>query len=465
MQVANGATVQQDFTFQTALVKVYYSAPAGTTISDPILKGFSDSGDSITGTAQNQQGVVTAFDEIVLRAHTFNGQQAAFHVTPSAVINPGGQPGSSRTDFSPFTLFPKGGEVTVVGVPGTIALTVTSPQEGQVFPVCQIPVAGLATGQPNIGITINGQAVPAPSTGNPGDPQQVGFTSTLTPAPGPLTITVTAADQNGHQVSDQRHVSCLAYPNRPPAITCAPVSVNCTAKAGTQASVTVGLSDPDGDPLQLTWSVDGNVVQTNSTAVNASSDTYQGLFSAYGHTLTVTASDGKGGTASCSTSVDIPSPQVKTTVVTSTLINGWHQLADVGWKFAVNDKCANIASRQVRVFSNEPDVGPGQDANYSPDAKVTNIPNTQVTIGVKLRSEQSVPVTGRVYLIVHTVTDINGHKAWSCSPVTVPVNASPAAVAASTTAGAAAAATCNQTGSAPAGYLAVGGGPVIGALQ
>jgi hypothetical protein len=465
VQVASGGTAQQDFAIQTALVKVYYSAPAGTTISDPILKAFSDSGDTITGAAAGQQGVATAFDEIVLRAHAFNGQQAAFHVTPSAVINVGGQPGQSRTDFSPFTIFPHGGDVTVVGVPGTIALTVTAPQEGQVFPVCDIPVTGLATGQPGIGITVNGSAVPSPSTNNPGDPQQVGFGTSLTPAPGPLTITVTAADQNGHQVSDVRHVSCLAYKNRPPQITCAPVTTSCTSKAGATASVGVALSDPDGDPLQLTWSVDGNVVQTDTAAPGASSDTYTGLFSAYGHTVQVTASDGKGGTATCSTAVTVQNPTVTTSVQTGSLINGWHQLVNVGWSFNVNDKCANIATRLVQVFSNEPDVGPGQDASYSPDAKITNLPGTQVTTAVRVRSEQAVPVTGRVYLIVHTVTDINGHKAWSCSPVTVPVSAAPGSVAAANAAGAAAAAACNQTGAPPAGYVAVGSGPVLGPYQ
>ena len=177
------------------------------------------------------------------------------------------------------------------------------------------------------------------------------------------------------------------------------------------------------------------------------------------------SSDLKGGTATCSSSLYVKSPTVTTAVTTGSLINGWHQLVNVGWSFNVNDKCANISNRVVQVFSNEPDVGPGQDASYSPDAKLTNLPGTQVTTAVRVRSEQAVPVTGRVYLIVHTVTDINGHKAWSCSPVTVPVSAAPASVAAATAAGAAAAASCNQTGAAPAGYVAVGGGPVLGSYQ
>ena len=456
VQVASGGSAQHDFQIPTALVKVFFSAPAGTTLTDPQLHGYSDDGDAMNAEGLGQDAVLTGQARLVMRAN-----HGAVHLTPSATINPGGIQGTSRTDFSPITLFPQQGDVTVVGVPGSIALTLSAPAEGQVFDVCSIPVAGLSTGQPGIGITVNGASVPAPLTGNPGDPLQVSFTTTLTPAPGPLTITVVASDGNGHSVSDARHVSCLHPLNSPPVVTCAPAVFACQSHGGGQGSMTVALSDLDGDALQVTWKVDGAVVK--SSTVSGPADTYSGLFAPYGHSVVVTADDGKGGTASCSTTASVPNPVVSTSVVTSQLSPPNHTLTDVGWKFNVADKCANVATRVVQVFSNEADVVAGIDGQYSPDAKVKNVPGTQVPQSVRLRNERA--ASGRVYLILHTVTDVNGHVGWSCQGVTVPVDLTPGNVAAVNAAAAAAVASCAASGAAPAGYVQVGPGPQLGPYQ
>ena len=470
VQAASGGNnTPADFVFPTALVKVYFSSPAnppGTTITDPRVTAYSDDGDSANAEGLNQNAVATGETRMVLRAHNNGNTPVAFHLTPSAIINAGGAPGNGRTDFSPITLFPKGGDVTVVGVPGSIALTVTAPQEGQVFQVCQIPVTGLSTGQPNIGITVNGQNVAAPSTNNPGDPQQVGFTTMLTPPPGPLTITVTAADANGHQVSDTRHVSCVHPVNHAPQITCpAAITLPCASAQGATGAVQVAISDADQDALQITWTVDGNNVAVHATAAGAPSDTLQALFSAYGHTVTATAADGWGGTTSCTTTVNVANPLVATSVQTSQITNPNHTMVNVGWSFNVNDRCANVATRVVKVYSNEADVVAGIDGQYSPDAKVVNLLNTQVTTAVKVRGERTSPGSGRVYVIVHTVTDLNGHVGYDCSTVTVPIDGQAANITAVNNLAQAALATCKATGAAPGGYVQVGTGPIVGPYQ
>ncbi len=463
VQVRGGANVTPPaFDFCTSFVDVFFSAPtnvAGTTVSDPQLGALSKDSETAFAEGKNQDGVTTAEARMVLRPHSSGGAPVAFSISPSAQINPGGTPSPGRTTFTPFTLTPSCGDRTVVGVPGPIALTVTAPQEGQVFPVCQIPVTGLATGVPNIGITVNGRSVADPSTGNPADPLQVGFNTTLYPAPGPVTIAVTATDAGGDTVTDTRHVSCLRYP--PPAITCPAAStVACTSPAGGAGSVTVGLSDPAGLPLRMTWSIDGAIVHTDTTAAGASSDTFTGTIPPYAHTVTVTADDGTGNTASCSTQVTVPAPLVNLTVTSSQLpITHRLVLDPLGWS-SNGDTCVRLTStRSAQVFSNEADVVAGVDGQYSPDQKAPSMPLQY------LRAEADPAGSGRVYLIIGTFTDVNGHTARSCATVTVPLDATPPSVAAASALAQAAKATCDATGAPPAGYVQVGTGPVLGPYQ
>jgi hypothetical protein len=211
--------------------------------------------DGDTGYAEghNEIGVTTGESDIVLRAHVdAQNNPVAFQITPSAVINPGGTAGASRTQFSPFTLFPVGGGVTVVGVPGPIALTVSTPSDGETFQLCQFPVTGLATGVPNISITVDGQPVADPSTNNPADPFQVGFTTTLTPPAGPVTITVTAFDPLGDTVTDTLHVTCLQSLNPCANVTCPSTACTtgvCDPTSGQCSSVPVadGTACSEGD--------------------------------------------------------------------------------------------------------------------------------------------------------------------------------------------------------------------------
>jgi hypothetical protein len=213
LQVNNGQNVTgNNFTFPTALVKVLFTAPAGTTITDPQLAaltgnyaGGAFAPDFVeTGNAEGLgfNSVLNAESDIVLRVHN-----VPFQITPSAIINPGGQPGTGRTTFSPIVINPKQGDIIIVGIPGTLSLTVTSPQNGQVFSTCQIPVTGSATGAQNITITVNGQPVQTTSANNSNDPNQVLFSTTVNGNGGNTQITVVGSAPGNTSVTDTLTVS------------------------------------------------------------------------------------------------------------------------------------------------------------------------------------------------------------------------------------------------------------------
>jgi len=207
LPVSNGQNVTgNNFTFPTALVRVLFTAPAGTTITNPTL-AFTTGGytggvfapDYVeTGNAAGlgYTSVSNAESDAVLRVHG-----VPFQITPSAIINPGGTPGTGPTTFSPIVITPNQGDIIVVGIPGTLSLTVSSPQNGASLPTCQIPVTGTSTGAQDITITVNGQPAQTTSTNNPNDLNQVAFTATV-PCTGSSTpITVVSSAPGNTSVS------------------------------------------------------------------------------------------------------------------------------------------------------------------------------------------------------------------------------------------------------------------------
>jgi outer membrane protein OmpA-like peptidoglycan-associated protein len=113
-----------------------------------------------------------------------------------------------------------------------------------------------------------------------------------------------SGDGNGYVAQVQFHFlpEKPVPPNHPPTVSCSasPTSV----QAGETVRLTATASDPDGDPLSYVWSSDqGKLTQNNATA---SWDT-TGL-AAGSYPISVHVSDGKGGTADCSTTVNVTAP-------------------------------------------------------------------------------------------------------------------------------------------------------------
>jgi hypothetical protein len=113
----------------------------------------------------------------------------------------------------------------------------------------------------------------------------------------------------------------------------------------------------------------------------------------------------------------------------------------------------------VQVFSDEIEA-PSGDTQFSPDAK--DIASTTL----RLRSERMEKGDGRVYLIVTTATDTSGNQSHSCATVVVPHSQKAAAIASANAQAAAAKAFCEANdGAAPAGFVMIGIGPVVGPKQ
>jgi hypothetical protein len=198
--------VNNDFVFNTALLKVFFTAPVNGVLSDPQLdvQSADPQGQiSESGHADgfNQTNVVNGEARQVLRVSDVN-YPVPFRVDRTAVVN------GSRVTFGPFTVTPHPGEVIVVGVPANIHLTLTSPISGSSSADCQFQVTGTAGGGKAIAtITVNGQTVPFVAAPLPGDPNRVTFDVSAASANG--TIIVVATDVDGHSVTQTVDVVCL----------------------------------------------------------------------------------------------------------------------------------------------------------------------------------------------------------------------------------------------------------------
>jgi hypothetical protein len=113
----------------------------------------------------------------------------------------------------------------------------------------------------------------------------------------------------------------------------------------------------------------------------------------------------------------------------------------------------------IHVFSDEDDEANTGDGRHSPDAK-------EIAAGsLRLRAERRGGGDGRVYLIIPEATDSSGNRGFSCCTVAVPSSNSLAARTSVAIQAAAAQMSCAVDGTAPAGYVAVGDGPVLGPKQ
>ena len=194
------------------------------------------------------------------------------------------------------------------------------------------------------------------------------------------------------------------YTNQPP-VAGAGTDRTVTADANCRAIVALdgsASSDPDGDPLTFTWTGPFGTVSGATATVSLSAGT---------HVITLTVSDGRGGSASDTlvvTVVDATPPAIQSAAaVPSVLSSVHHQLVDVAINMSVSDGCGgSVRCRITSVASSEPTDGD--------DWVVTG------DLTLKLRAERSNKRTGRIYTITIVCTDAAGNSSTKTVTVTVP---------------------------------------------
>jgi photosystem II stability/assembly factor-like uncharacterized protein len=174
------------------------------------------------------------------------------------------------------------------------------------------------------------------------------------------------------------------------------------AGANCQGQVTLSAvaSDPDGEPVTLTWSGAFGTASGPSVSLTLPLGT---------HVITVTADDGIGGRASDTvvvTVVDTTPPAISSVTATPSVIQKPnHEMIPVVISVAASDGCGGVDCHIASVTSNEP----GDFDWYLMEA-----------LTLRVRAERAGKGNGRIYTITIECTDEAGNVATSTVTVTVP---------------------------------------------
>ncbi len=195
--------------------------------------------------------------------------------------------------------------------------------------------------------------------------------------------------------------------------------VECAVPVTYEATVT----DADGDAVQVIWSVNGEVVQTDDIEAGgpptAALLAYTSALPLGENTLALTATDVFGNVATCSTTitvVDTTPPVIEELSVNSKML--WppnHKMKRVAVRAEVTDACGPATWQIVSISSNEAVDAPGS-GNTAPDWEVLSESTAM------LRAERSGNnKEGRVYTITVRAEDASGNLSDpSTVTVTVP---------------------------------------------
>jgi CSLREA domain-containing protein len=237
---------------------------------------------------------------------------------------------------------------------------------------------------------------------------------TLTHALGAGSAAIDLGDDSNCPATDQRgvarpygvHCDIGAYEieNQPPVANAGP-DQDVSAGPACWADVTLHGegSDPDGDTLTYTWS---------GSSFTASGATPMVDLPLGVHPITLTVSDGKGGSASDEVEVtvaDTTPPAIESLTAAPDLL--WppnHTMVPVSISVSASDQCGDATCRIVSVASNEPDSDPGDDW------EITG------ALALDLRAERLGSGSGRVYTITVWCGDASDNGSTSTVTVTVP---------------------------------------------
>jgi hypothetical protein len=199
--------------------------------------------------------------------------------------------------------------------------------------------------------------------------------------------------------------------NRPPVCDAdGPYKQECTGQTTNVTLDGTRSYDPDSDPLTYTWS---------GSFGSAAGAVPQVQFSGFGNfTVNLGVKDDFGGTAACSSTVDVVDttpPTIQSMSASPSIL--WppdHKMVPVNVTVSSTDICDPVlACKITEVTSNEPVNGLG-DGDMSPDWKITGDPT------LRLRAERSGTGNGRIYTITVTCKDTSGNSTSGATTVAVP---------------------------------------------
>ena len=130
-----------------------------------------------------------------------------------------------------------------------------------------------------------------------GSGAEVRWNSTGT-APGTYTVTATVNDGHSHTANCSADITVNPPPNHPPTVSCSASSSSVVS--GDRVTITATGSDPDGDQLTYSWATSSGRISGSGATAQLDTSNTQGPA-----TVTATVDDGRGGTASCSSTVDV----------------------------------------------------------------------------------------------------------------------------------------------------------------
>ncbi len=279
------------------------------------------------------------------------------------------------------------------------------------------------------------------------------------PRPCDLASVPNAAGGDGADVGAFEVQGSCTPPNAPPDA----VDDSATFEVNSGAH-TIGVlandTDPDADPLTITAVTQSSHGSVSNNGISVSYTPNANFVGS--DTFTYTVDDGHAHTDTATVTISVVDTTPPVVTVSTTSASLWppnHQLENVGLAVAASDNGGGAPAIGIAVFSNEGDLAP-DSGNFSPDAK-------NIAAGtLRLRSERMGSGDGRVYLIVVSATDASSNVSHACATVSVPQSQSAASKNAIAAQAAAAAQYCQANGgAAPAGFVAVGGGPTVGPKQ
>ena len=239
-----------------------------------------------------------------------------------------------------------------------------------------------------------------------------GVSPTVSLPLGNTTITLVVNDGTVDSAPDA--VVITVEDTTPPEITCpADVTVEQESAAGTVVNLTATATDICDADVEIT---------SDELAIYPLGTT----------TVTFTATDDSGNSASCTTTVtvvDTTLPVISVTVSPDTLWPPNHKMVDIVATVTVSDICDATPSVVLTcITSDEPDDTKGKpydsenptsgDGNTVSDIQGADIGTEDYEF--QLRAERAGAGDGRVYTITYTVTDASGNEASASATVVVP---------------------------------------------